>query len=113
MNLTFASELPQEAQNTILERGGFCHRLPLVAPIPVQGALGQPDMVVISAFGMCQKNLCPKWDGEKCSEAELAHVIRLRNAANDAKAAEATEAEIEASEAAAEGEGGKSRLVMP
>lgn len=61
-----------------LKRGGFCHRMPLAIPMPVQGPLGQTDMLIISGFGECQKELCPKWTGTKCAEAESDHVERLR-----------------------------------
>ena len=80
MNISHANAVPPEGAQKVLALGGFCHRLPMVAPMPTQGPLGQVDMLVLSGFGQCQKGLCPKWDGSKCVEAEPAHVERIRMA---------------------------------
>lgn len=95
MNISFANIVPPDGVQKTLAAGGFCHRLPMVSPMPVQGPLGQPDMLVLSGFGSCQKALCPKWDGSRCVEAEPAHVERLRMAEmaaeDEAKKAEPAE----------------------
>jgi hypothetical protein len=81
MNVKYPEAMPPEAVQTILSKGGFCHRMPWAAPMPVQGQLGGTDIVIMSGMGMCIKELCPKWTGAKCSEAESSHVERLALAA--------------------------------
>jgi hypothetical protein len=69
----WSNQLSDGAKEAVRAAGGFCHRQPSVVTLQVQGPPsavagangerlpGAPQMVRMSGFGLCQKDLCPLW----------------------------------------------------
>lgn len=61
MQLGWGEPLSEEGRQQIKRLGGFCHRQPSTVPAGGQTPMGQQQMIRMSGFGLCQRELCPLW----------------------------------------------------